>query len=403
VPKQFWIVLAFAGLVGLLLHVEWRLHRRRLTAIPIRIHVNGTRGKSSVTRLIASILSQHGIATLAKTTGTTPRLILPDGSEEPIPRHGPPNISETIWAMKRAAKLGARAVVFECMAVNPDLQWVVENRMMQSTVTVITNARLDHTDVQGTSPREIAARFAVPPGRPVVTADPLVAEVLRPQIEALGGTVHEVSAEDVREEDVLEMPYVEHAENLAVAFRVGALLGISRDTAARGMRLATPDSGAASILDLQHEGREWTLVNLFAANDPESTFRAFDTVEALVGESLRPILLFASRDDRGARSMEFASALARNRARFSDVVIWGEKTQAVTRAARGSGFPGDLLVDAGSIEPEELTRLLVGRMNGNTTVLGVGNIVGPAQRWLDHLAQGARPPETHESEAPVAS
>jgi poly-gamma-glutamate synthase PgsB/CapB len=203
--------------------------------------------------------------------------------------------------------------------------------------------------------------------------------------------VHRVSPAEVREEDVLAMPYVEHAENLAVAFRVAALLGIPRVVAARGMRVAVPDSGAAAILDLEHEGQEWTLVNLFAANDPESTFRAFDTVEALVGESLRPILLFAARNDRGARSLEFASALARNRGRFSDLVIWGEKTQAVARAARGSGVPGDCLVDAGSIEPEELTRLLVGRMNGNRVVLGVGNIVGPAQHWLDHLARDARP------------
>ena len=57
--------------------LEASVHGRRLSRIPIRIHVNGTRGKSSVTRLIAAGLSASGLRTYAKTTGTRPRLILP--------------------------------------------------------------------------------------------------------------------------------------------------------------------------------------------------------------------------------------------------------------------------------------------------------------------------------------
>jgi len=63
---------------------EGLTHRRRLRRIPIRIHVNGTRGKSSVSRLIAAGLRAGGIRTCCKTTGTLPRMILPDGSEYPV-------------------------------------------------------------------------------------------------------------------------------------------------------------------------------------------------------------------------------------------------------------------------------------------------------------------------------
>jgi len=42
-------------------------------------------------------------------------------------------------------------------------------------------------------------------------------------------------------------------------------------------------------------------------------------------------------------------------------------------------------VDAGSIEPEALTRLLVGRLDERRAVVGMGNIIGPAGRWLQHL------------------
>ena len=58
------ISLCFAGVL------EFQLHKRSLNLIPLRIHVNGTRGKSSVTRLIAAGLREGGMRTFAKTTGT---------------------------------------------------------------------------------------------------------------------------------------------------------------------------------------------------------------------------------------------------------------------------------------------------------------------------------------------
>ena len=61
-------------LIGLGL-VESHFHRLSLAQLPIRIHVNGSRGKSSVTRLIAAGLRAGGLKTLAKTTGTAPLII----------------------------------------------------------------------------------------------------------------------------------------------------------------------------------------------------------------------------------------------------------------------------------------------------------------------------------------
>ena len=61
--------------------VEYRVHLANLRAVPIRVHVNGTRGKSSVARLIAAGLRAGGVRTVAMTTGSAARYILPDGSE----------------------------------------------------------------------------------------------------------------------------------------------------------------------------------------------------------------------------------------------------------------------------------------------------------------------------------
>ena len=65
---------------------EYSKHQAVIGGIPIRIHVNGSRGKSSVTRLIAAGLRAGGIKTLAKTTGSAPRIIDESGKAHIIHR-----------------------------------------------------------------------------------------------------------------------------------------------------------------------------------------------------------------------------------------------------------------------------------------------------------------------------
>ena len=75
---------------------EFKYHQFSLSGIPIRIHVNGTRGKSSVTRLIAAGLSAGGKRTFAKTTGTAPRVIDSKGIDRIIHRLRKPSIGEQV-------------------------------------------------------------------------------------------------------------------------------------------------------------------------------------------------------------------------------------------------------------------------------------------------------------------
>ena len=136
------------------------LHRRRLKRIPIRIHVNGTRGKTSVTRLIAAGLREAGVRCLAKTTGTVPRFILPNGREVPVYRPGGPNVIEQKQSVTMAAAQRAEALVVECMALQPQLQWLSESKLVRATHGVITNARPDHLDVMGPTEEDVARALA---------------------------------------------------------------------------------------------------------------------------------------------------------------------------------------------------------------------------------------------------
>ena len=73
------VSLAFLVALALALMVYWRTsvasHRSRLDQLDVRVHVNGIRGKSTVTRLVAGVLREGGFVTVGNTTGSAARVI----------------------------------------------------------------------------------------------------------------------------------------------------------------------------------------------------------------------------------------------------------------------------------------------------------------------------------------
>ena len=129
--------------------VESYYHRYYLKNIPIRIHVNGSRGKSSVTRLIAAGLREADKKVFAKTTGSSPRIINEVGEDIVIHRLRSASIGEQVRLIRNFSKQNIDILIIECMAVQPQYQWVAEQKMIKSTISVITNVRPDHLDEMG--------------------------------------------------------------------------------------------------------------------------------------------------------------------------------------------------------------------------------------------------------------
>src|SRR5260370_34235696 len=74
---------------------EYVADSKAIAKIPTRIHVTGIRGKTTTTRLIVAALRHHGWRVVTKTTGNTPRLIDPEGTERGIGGHNEQtNLSE---------------------------------------------------------------------------------------------------------------------------------------------------------------------------------------------------------------------------------------------------------------------------------------------------------------------
>ena len=383
------LVLIVAGAVEL-----WA-HRRRLRRIPIRIHVNGTRGKSSVTRLIAAALREAGIVTCAKTTGTLARMILPDGREVPIFRPAGANVLEQLRIVSTAHAYGAQALVIECMALAPELQSLSERRMVEATHGVITNARPDHLDVMGPDPKNVARALAgsTPVRAKLYTAEREHLEVLRNSAEDRGSELVAVGEEDVRDigSEVLDhFRYTEHADNVALALRVCVDLGVEREVALQGMWKSPPDPGAMTEHAVSFFGREIMFVNAFAANDPVSSRLLWELALARHPECEQKIMLFNCRADRVDRSMHLGEEFSRW-PQVEKVVLMGSGTYLFARAAALAGYEAERLVFAEGLDAQGIFEQLVSLVEHSALIVGMGNIGGAGLDLVQYFRNRSAP------------
>lgn len=387
-------------LVLVALGVAERLARDRCwRAVGIRVHVNGTRGKSTVTRLVWSALREAGVPAMAKTTGTAARLLLPDGTEQPVVRRSPPTIREQLAFLRRASRLDARAVVVECMALQPELQWRSEREMVRATIGVITNVRLDHSEVMGNDLDTIAETLAnsIPRSAVLVTGDDRFLPTFTRRAAALGTSVVSSAAarEDIRRllpaeapESAGEDPVARAStgcstaapwllEDMATALTVTRQLGIDDAVAVRGFAAAPPDPGAARQGTVDINGGTVHWLDATAANDPESLQGL--ALEAIGGngpwEGPPSIVVYNHRADRPARLDCFARH-SEVLARAGRLVVTGERPpwtvwQRLRRARKTA--PGDsplVFVPAARLAAD------IRRQRAGSTVLFCGNTRG---------------------------
>lgn len=383
-----WLILVFLGLT------EAFAHRRRLARIPVRVHVNGTRGKSSVVRLITAGLRAGGLSVCAKTTGTFATFIDPDGTEHPLHRPSQPNIIEQVRVLGRIAALAPDVAVVECMAVQPQFISLTELKMVRSTHGVITNARPDHLDVMGPTADDVALALvgSTPVSGRLFTAERERLDAFRHACEDRDTTLHVTDpdhVEHIEREAISRFAYTEHSENVALALDLCEALGVDRDTALEGMVQLTPDPGATRILHIDFFGRDLVFVNAFAANDPDSTERLWERVIEGKGEGRTRIALVNCRADRPNRSGELA-AVAGTWSTADQYVLMGSGTFLFARAAVRAGIPADRILVCEHDEPGTVIEEVLAQCPGPSVIVGMCNIHGGGQevaRWFSNRAR----------------
>jgi len=356
--------------------LEYILHLKNLTFFPVRIHVNGTRGKSSVTRLIAAGLRAGGIRTFAKTTGTKPRMIFEDGSETPIYRPGKPNIIEQVGVIRRAAAHDIQALVVECMAVRPEYQRFVERKMIRSTLGVITNIREDHVEEMGPTLEDIAKAICgtIPEKSALFTAEKRMLQIIQTEADKKGTKVVVADEGCILDEMMHGFSYIEHKENVALALKVVEHFGISQDIAIKGMWAAEPDPGVLQRYHIKFFNRELEFINAFAANDPDSTLIIWNKVNGSIAKEYVRIVILVCRSDRLDRSKQFGELIATKLAVDYYIVV-GSFTDVVEKEAIGLGLSPNKLFNMGNSTPECIFEKVLEVTPRRALVFGIGNMV----------------------------
>lgn len=393
-----------------------RRHRNRLRHLETIVHVNGIRGKSTVTRLIHGAFHESGRATVAKTTGTYACVIDADKSEHPIRRKYAPNILEQFSIVGRWVTKSVDAMVVECMAVRPEYQKFCQDKIVHGDIVVITNVRIDHTEEMGETLEEIAASLCstMPKNGVVVTGErnPAVLDVLRAEAEKAGSRLVVADPEQISDEHLGAYRYLQFKENVAVGLEVCALLGIDSDTALRGMLAAEPDPGMVTVDTVEYGGKRVHWVPAFAVNDKESTISVLDEIDTLLPEGCRKIGLLNNRSDRGTRAELFAEVVCKDVPHhFEKVALLGDLERPVGEKIVAGGWKSHNVLRLGAAtnpSRDELLDALVHSVpDDDVALVGMVNIHSAQAETLIEFFEDAekvpfeisgRAPETPEEQ-----
>ena len=392
-------LLIFIGLMGYWI-VQKRSHQARIDRIPLRIHVNGIRGKSTVTRLIAGMLREAGYNTVAKTTGSAARVIHEDGSETPITRLGAPTIMEQVRIIRDHTTPETEALVIECMAVNPKYQHITQHQIVQGNISVITNVREDHQDQMGESLLEIADSLSntIPQEGLLITAE--TRDHLRGRLEEnsqeTGCDFLYADAEIVPDEALDGFDYLAFKDNIAIGLEIARMLDIPEDVALRGMQKATPDIGAVQVARRNVYGKKVVWAPLFAVNDRESTIFSIDALRPYHSPTATRIGILNNRLDRAVRALQFADIAACD-LQLDYFVTFGAYEKQVAERMVEKGYPAERIIhmgDSQNMSTDQILRDIAGLIDTDEGVLvGMVNIHTQQAEGLMHYFGGHDLPE----------
>ncbi|MGQ9464538.1 MAG: poly-gamma-glutamate synthase PgsB [bacterium] len=388
---EYGIYLLLALLILFIIYgrIEWLNHQKNLKSIPLRIVVNGTRGKSTVTRLLGAALKGAGYKTLAKTTGTKPRMVIDNIIELPVIRPGKPNIHEQLTITNRAVKEKVDAIVFENMSIRPDLQWFEETKIIVPHFVVITNVRADHLEIMGPTLKDIARNFinAVPSTARIFTAEKALFSILKEFAKKRRIEISLCDEEEVTEEELKNFPYFEHRENVALVLGICKYLGIPRDKALNEMYRYIPDAGILRKYDLRVDNKNIVLFNALAANDPDSTYLIYERIKKPVENFY---VLVNCRSDRIDRSVQMAELIS-TKIKADHFFITGGGTDVLYRIATKKGMPSKKLSNLGNRRVEFVFRRIIETVKNDGVILAIGNIVGYGEQLIEYFKkQGTR-------------
>jgi poly-gamma-glutamate synthase PgsB/CapB len=300
--------------------------------------------------------------------------------EIPIPRPHGTNIIEQLQIVEFMRKRSPGAIVIECMAVQPEFQWVCENHMVKATVGVITNSRLDHIREMGPSIQNVTRSLCntLPKNGITFTAEKINFALMQKEAKRSNTKLLQVREEAIDSEDLRGFSYVEHRENVALALAVCQHLGVNKETALKGMHSVHPDPGALKIFKVKLGLKEVHFVYAMAANDPDSTLSIWKiNLEALYQDREYLSVYLHTRPDRFDRSVQLLE-MCKTYIHYDHLILTGEKIEQVVGAANRLKMVDNRLIVLKRKMPEEVQEVLLNLApaQGLSVIFGIGNVGG---------------------------
>lgn len=379
------IELVLAALVCAVPTVRWYLetkeHRDRVDSLKVRVHVNGIRGKSSVSRLVAGVLRAGGYTPIGKTTGSAAVVIDRDGRDQPIQRSGPPTILEQLEIVDEWVTDDVDALVIECMAINPNYQRVCERQIVRSDIGCLTNVREDHQDQMGETLPEIARSLlnTCPLNGVLITSehDPELLEIIGEEVAGRNSRLIVTNPETVTRADMAGFGYIEFEENVSIGLEVAKQLDIPRHIAMAGMWSAEPDPGVLRIENARVGHVDVTWANMFAVNDRESTMFVMDRVLSFARPDTVTVGILNNRLDRQQRALQFADIAARD-LDLDILVTFGAYERVVSDRLVAAGFPRTRILNLGderNVSWDQIVKeMILDRGTNHVLLAGLVNI-----------------------------
>jgi len=345
--------------------------------------VNGARGKSSVTRLIASGIRESGKKVLAKTTGSSPRIIDKKGRDIAIHRLRSASIGEQVRLIRNFAKQDIDILIIECMAVHPQYQWISEQKMIQSSIGVITNVRPDHLDEMGYTMNDIAMSLSnsIPNNGTLVVHNDSFLNLFK-TVASKRKTKLKLSETDIVDEKYMKnFNYFEHQDNVELALSVCEEVGVEREVALRGILKNRPDPGALVIWKVKIKKSINYFVSAFAANDPQSTLDIYNKISNY-HKNLKKCIFLNTRSDRQYRTVQLLSLIF-DKIVPDKLIIRGDKLDSMIGKYDFESKSIEVIRFSEDSKPKTIIDVM-GSLE-NSIIFGIGNIVGWGDQFVKQI------------------
>lgn len=376
------IVSILLSIIFAMLIFEKSTVQRSVSNLQLRIHVNGTRGKSSVTEYIAAGIFMAQPEVMAKITGIIPTIIH-NGAEQNIKRAGVARVQEQFYTIRLAAKMKAKSLILECMSISPELQRL-ESRFFKPHIYVITNIKDDHREEMGKRLEDQANSIcnAIPANCTVITNELRYLDKIKEIATANNSLV--VSPQPLKPELLKRLPFGIFPENISLALAVCDVAGINYELAEQGI-INRILSSKSPLFSINYDSKEIKFLNAFAVNDVDSTGSFLKHWQKNLGNNGKISVILNTRADRPIRTDLFAGWISDISSSLSNIIVTGDHVNRAKYSMLKAG------VDKGKIyiwQSKHLKRLkknLFNMIDDGSLVVGVGNIGGDGFTILSEL------------------